>query len=465
MEQLLETVNTINSTLNDLAWGPAMLLLLAGTGAYLTIRTGWIQAIRFRYILRKTVGSLFQGGGKRKQRGRNLTAFQAVSTALASTVGTGSIAGVTGALFVGGPGAVFWMWVGAFFGMCTKYAEIVLAVKYRQVDAQGHHYGGPMYYIAHGLGLRWLAAVFALLAGIASFGIGNIAQSVEIAGALNSLFGLSPTISGILLAGAVGVVILGGVHRIGWIASCLVPFMAVFYLLAGLAMMVLHISELPAAFSAIFRGAFGLDAIGGGLFGCATMQAMRSGFARGVFSNEAGLGSAPIAHAAAETKDPVEQGFWGVFEVFVDTMVICTITAMAVILSGVLDTPGGVDALGGNGAATAAAFNALLPGRWGGVVLQVSLLFFAFSSILGWDYYGECCWRYLSGDRKVFLLLYRVFFLLVCMVGAAGNGRLMWSISDTLNGLMALPNLIALLLLSGTVIRLTRAYFQNPLHR
>ena len=464
MERTLEIVEQVNAAVNNVVWGPVMLVLLVGTGVYLTSKTGCIQATRFGYILRKTVGSLLRRTGK-GGGGKNLTAFQAVSTALASTVGTGNIAGVTGAIFAGGPGAVFWMWVAAFFGMFTKFSEIVLAVKYRQVDEEGIHHGGPMYYMEKGLGMKWLAVLFALAAGFASFGIGNIAQGAEIAGALKSLFGWSGLASGLVLAAVVAVVILGGARRIGQFASCIVPFMAIFYVLAGIAIIALRITQVPAAFAAIFRGAFNFEAVGGGAFGCGILTAMRNGFARGVFSNAAGLGSAPMAHAAAETKDPVEQGMWGVFEVFVDTIVICTITAMAVLLSGVLDAPGGVEALGGNGAAAAAAFNAILPGKLGGIVLQSSLLLFALTTVLGWSYYGECCWGYLTGNNRAALLLYKLAFLCVCVLGATGSGQLMWSISDTLNGMMAIPNLIALLLLSGTVIRMTRDYFRNPLHR
>ena len=460
---MLETITNVNKLVNGFVWGPVMLALLVGTGIFLTCRTGWVQVRWFGYIMKNTVGSLFRK--QEKDHGNNLSPFQAVTTALAGTVGTGNIAGVTGAIFAGGPGAVFWMWVAAFFGMFTKFSEIVLAVKYRQVDQDGTHHGGPMYYIEKGLGMKWLAVLFAFIAGIASFGIGNIAQGVEIAGSLKSLFGWSGLTSGIILAAVVAVVILGGVKRIGQIASYIVPFMAIFYVLAGIAIIALRITDVPAAFAAIFQGAFSLEAVGGGIFGYAIMVAMRNGFARGVFSNEAGLGSAPMAHAAAETKDPVEQGMWGVFEVFVDTIVICTITAMAVLLSGVLNTPGGIDTLGGNGAAAAAAFNVILPGELGGIVLQISLLFFALTTVLGWSYYGECCWGYLTGNNKVVLFLYKVVFILVCVVGATGSGQLMWDISDTLNGMMAIPNLIALLLLSGTTIRITREYFRNPLHR
>ena len=465
MAGITEWIAKVNGAVNGVVWGPAVLLLLAGTGVYLTVRTGWVQAVRFGYILRKTLGSLFRVRGKRAGDAKNLTAFQAVSTALASTVGTGNIAGVTGAIFAGGPGAVFWMWVAAFFGMITKFTEIVLAVQYRQVDREGRYRGGPMYYMEKGLGMRWLAALFAVTAGLASFGIGNIAQGAEVAGSLKSLFGWSGRTSGLVLAAVVAVVILGGVKRIGRIAACMVPFMAAFYVAAGLAVIALRIADVPSALLSIFRGAFQLDAVGGGMFGCGMMAAVRSGFARGVFSNEAGLGSAPMAHAAAETKEPVEQGMWGIIEVFVDTILICTITAMAVILSGVLDTPGGAEALGGNGAAAAAAFNAILPGELGGTVLQISMLFFALATILGWSYYGECCWGYLTGNSPRARFLYKAAFILICAAGAAGSGQLMWSISDTLNGMMAIPNLIALLLLSGTAVRITRAYFQNPLHR
>ena len=467
MEQFLEQVAKINGVVNDFAWGPVMLLLLVGTGIYLTVRTRCIQVTKFGYIMKNTVGTLFRK--RDKDHGSNLSPFQAVTTALAGTVGTGNIAGVTGAIFVGGPGAVFWMWVSAFFGMCTKYAEIALAMKYRVTDEHGVHRGGPMYYIENGLGKswKWLACIFAALGGLASFGIGNIAQSTEISGAVVGLMGVTDpqrasTISlvvGIVLAVVVAIVILGGVQRIGQVTSYLVPFMSIFYVVAGVILVALRITDVPAAFAAIFQGAFSLKSVGGGIFGYAMMVAMRQGVARGVFSNEAGLGSAPIAHAASSTEEPAEQAMWGVFEVFVDTIVICTITSMAVLLSGLKL---GSDALAGyasKGAAAAAAFNTVLPGTVGGLVIQISLLFFALSTIISWSYYGERCWGYLTGNNKTVSLVYKVLFILVCIVGAVGSGTLMWNISDTLNGLMALPNLIALLLLSGTVTKITKDYF------
>ena len=417
-EFCLELILQINSFINGIVWGPIMLFLLVGTGVYLTVRCGCLQARKFGFMLRSTLGSLFRKTDK-ASGGQNLTPFQAVSTALAGTVGTGNIAGVTGAIFAGGPGAVFWMWVSAFFGMMTKYAEIVLAVKYRQVDGDGTHFGGPMYYIEKGTGQKWLAVLFALLGGVACFGIGNIAQSTEIAGAMQSLVGLPPLYTGILL----------------------------------------RITDVPAVLASIFTEAFSFRAVGGGVFGYAILVAMRQGFARGVFSNEAGLGSAPMAHAASNTKEPVEQGLWGIFEVFVDTIIICTLTSMAVLLSGVLEND--VNSYGSNGAAAAAAFNAILPGTIGGTVLQISLLFFALSTILGWSYYGERCWGYLTHNSKTANLIFKVAFVLVCVVGAVGSGSLMWDISDTLNGMMAIPNLIGLLLLSGTVVQLTRTYFKD----
>ena len=417
---MIEIITKINSAVNNFVWGPVMLLLLVGTGVYLTARTGCIQAAKFGYIMRNTVGSLFRRREKRDKDAKNLTPFQAVTTALAGTVGTGNIAGVTGAIFAGGPGAVFWMWFAAFFGMFTKFAEIVLALKYRQVDENGVHYGGPMYYIEKGLGMKWLAVLFSLVAGFACFGIGNISQSSEIAGAMEGLFGMSGLTTGVLLAVVVGIVVLGGVQRIGRVTSYMVPFMAIFYIGAGLAVILLRIDQVPAALASIFTSAFSFEAVGGGVFGYAIMVAMRQGFARGVFSNEAGLGSAPMAHAASETQEPVEQGMWGVFEVFIDTIVICTLT-----------------------------------------IIQISLLFFALSTILGWSYYGERCWAYLSNNNKAVVWVFKVVFVLVCIVGATGNGTLMWDISDTLNGMMAIPNLIGLLLLSNVIIRSTNDYFKK----
>ena len=462
MENFVAKIAEINGIVNGFAWGPLMLLLLVGTGIYLTIRVHWLQVTHFGRILKNTVGTLFrkQDG---KDHGANISPFQAVTTALAGTVGTGNIAGVTGAIFTGGAGAVFWMWVAAFFGMITKYAEIVLSMKFRVKDEKGAYHGGPMYYIENGIGKgwKWLAVIFCLLGGLASFGIGNIAQSSEISGALLDLFRLPPVVSGLIIAFVVALVTLGGIKRIGKVTSLLVPFMSVFYIVAGLAVILLRIYEVPMVLLRIITGAFSFKSIGGGLFGYTIMMAMRQGFARGVFSNEAGLGSAPIAHAASSTEEPCEQAIWGVFEVFIDTIVICSITAFAVLLSGVLDVEGGLGAYASKGAAAAAAFNTILPGTLGGKIIELSLLFFALSTILSWAYYGENCWGYLTKNNTTVVLVYKIIFSLVCIVGAIGSGTLMWDIADTLNGLMAIPNLLALLILSGLVAKMTKEYFAD----
>lgn len=458
---MVDIITQVNSTLNSFVWGPVVLALLMGTGVFLTIRTRCIQVRRFGYIMKNTVGSLFKKSDE--EHGNNLSPFQAVATALAGTVGTGNIAGVTGAIFVGGPGAAFWMWVSAFFGMCTKYSEIALAVKYRVVDKNGVHKGGPMYYIENGIGknFKWLAVIFSFLGGFASFGIGNISQSNEIAGAMTDLFEVAPLVTGLVLALIVGIVIIGGVKRIGQVCSYLVPFMSIFYILVGIAVLVLKLSEIPAALATILRSAFSLEAVGGGVFGYAIMLAIRQGVARGVFSNEAGMGSAPMAHAASSTVEPAKQAMWGVFEVFIDTIVICSITALTVVLSGI---ELGEEALSGyvsNGAAAAAAFNAILPGTLGGTFVHIGLLLFALSTLLSWSYYGETCFGYLSNDNKIVILIYKIIFVLVCIVGATGSGTLMWNISDTLNGMMAIPNLVALIILSAVVSEITKNYFDK----
>ena len=452
MESLIPVLNAIDTFM----WGPPLITLLVGTGIYLTVRLHLLQVFRLPMALRLIFSAKNDGHG-------DVSSFKALCVALAATVGTGNIVGVATAVKVGGPGAIFWMWVAAFFGMVTKYAEIVLAMKYRIKDENGVYHGGPMYYIENGIGKgwKWLAVIFCLLGGLASFGIGNIAQSSEISGALSDLFHLSPLVSGILIAVVVALVTLGGIKRIGKVTALLVPFMSVFYIVAGIVIILMRITHIPAAFAQIFAGAFSFKSVGGGLFGYTIMMAMKQGFARGVFSNEAGLGSAPIAHAASSTEEPCEQAIWGVFEVFIDTIVICSITAFAVLLSGVLDVEGGLSAFTSKGAAAAAAFNSILPGTLGGKIIELSLLFFALSTILSWAYYGENCWGYLTNNNKVVVLLYKVIFALVCIVGAVGSGTLMWDIADTLNGLMAIPNLIALLLLSGVVAKLTREYFSK----
>lgn len=453
MDQFLE----INSAINDFVWGPIMLALLVGTGVYITFRTGFFQVRKFAFAMRNTIGKLF--GGKASQADdKNISAFQAVSTALASTVGTGNIVGVATAITLGGPGAVFWMWISAFFGMMTKYAEIVLAIKYRENNAWGQHVGGPMYYIKNGLNLPWLAALFAIFAFLASFGIGNMTQSNSIATSVEASFGISPTITGLVLVVAVAIVILGGIKSIAKVTEKLVPFMAVLYISLSLIILIANFGNLPDAFRLIFANAFGPSEALGGVAGYTVAMAVRYGVARGVFSNEAGLGSAPMAHAASSTKEPVEQGLWGIFEVFVDTIIICSMTALVILSTGVWNS-------GAEGAAlTIAAFNHGLPGNFGGIGLTIGLALFAFSTILGWSYYGEKSLEYLfrkTSLTKYAIMVYRVIFVAAVFAGSVGGLKLIWDIADTLNGLMAIPNLIGVLLLSGVVIKETRSYLQR----
>ncbi|MDR0497874.1 MAG: sodium:alanine symporter family protein [Treponema sp.] len=491
----MEWLANINDAINGLVWGPPALILIVGTGIFITFGVKFIQVGKFGHMWGSTIMTLFKKGKDataKESDGINVTPFQAVCTALASTVGVGNIAGVAGAIAIGGPGAIFWMWVSAFFGMATKYSEIVLALKYRQVEKDGAYHGGPMYYIEQGIGGKgqeWkgfakvLAVVFAIFGGLACFGIGNATQAGEISVAVNNLTGSnfdSSLITGIILALIVGAVIIGGIKRIGTVTSYLVPFMSIFYIICGSIIILMNITQVPAALLYIVQQAFSLRAVGSGVFGYAIMVAMRRGIARGVFSNEAGLGSAPIAHAASSTKDPVKQGLWGIFEVFVDTIIICTITGLVVVLSlrvsgqfadgayvGKL-VNGEIVKLSG-GALTASAFGDIFTG--GDYIVRLALLLFALSTILGWSYYGERCWGYLSNNNKAVNLCFRIVFVALAFVGAVSSSshvltdtsalELAWDIADTLNGLMAIPNLIGLIVLSGVTFSLTKKYFQT----
>ncbi len=447
----METISNINSVINSFVWGPYMLVLLVGTGVFITFATGFFQISRIKLWCSKTFGSL----RKKNTAGKNITPFQAVSAALASTVGTGNIAGVATAIVAGGPGAVFWMWVSAFFGMMTKYSEVLLAVHFREKDKNGIHYGGPMYYIEKGVKAKWLAVAFAFFGAFASFGIGNMTQSNSIAGALQS-FSIPPIVTGIVFAVLSALVIIGGIKRIATVTEKLVPFMAVLYFFGAVVLLIMNASAIPEAFSVIFASAFNIKSVGGGVMGYGIAQAMRYGVARGVFSNEAGLGSAPIAHAASESKNPAEQGLWGIFEVFVDTIIICTLTALIVLTSGLYQS----GELSG-AALTAGAFE-LGFGSAGNIFLSVSLICFAFSTIIGWSYYGERCLGYLSKNNKIVTQVYRLLFIISIVVGATLELTLVWNIADTLNGLMAIPNLVALLILSGTIIAITKKYLKDP---
>lgn len=457
MQDFLEGFLDANKAVNGFVWGPVMLVVLVGTGVYLSVRTGFFQVRRFGFAMRNTIGRVLTRRS-RQADSENISGFQAVSTALASTVGTGNVVGVATAISLGGPGAVFWMWISAFFGMMTKYGEIVLALKYREVNAEGRYVGGPMYYIANGLKQPWLAYLFAIFATLATFGIGNMTQANSIAGAVESSFGVERLITGIVLVVLTAVVILGGIKSIARVTEKLVPFMAVFFIAMSIVLLVLNASELIPSLVLIVEAAFNPSSALGGAAGYTIANAIRMGIARGVFSNEAGLGSAPIAHAAANTREPVEQGLWGIFEVFVDTIVICTMTALVIVTTGVWRSEHEGPAL------TIAAFNHGLPGTAGGMALTVGLAMFAYSTILGWSYYGEKSLEFLfrrTSQVKTAIWIYRVVFVAAVLAGSVGSLKVVWDIADTLNGLMAIPNLIGVLLLSGVVIRETKSYLQR----
>jgi len=438
----------INSVVNNFVWGPPILVLIVGVGLFLSVKTGFFSITKLGYTLKNTLLKMFS----KEQRGEGeVTAFQAVATALAATVGTGNVAGVATAIALGGPGAIFWMWLAAILGMTTKFAEVVLAVNFREKTEDGRFVGGPMYYIENGLGKswKWLAVLFAFFGTLASFGIGNMTQANSVALAVEGSFKIPPLATGIVLAVLTGLVIVGGIKRIGAITEKLVPFMAAIYILGGLFILLSNVGAIPGAFAIIFKEAFTGTAAVGGFAGATMARAIRYGIARGVFTNEAGLGSAPIAHAAATTDHPVRQGLWGIFEVFADTIVICSITALAIITTGAWET-------GESGAVlTTLAFNTAIPG--GGIIVTVGLVLFAYSTILGWAYYGERCLEYLAGTKPI--LAYRLIWVVFIVIGAVGGLEFIWSLADTLNGLMAIPNLIGVLFLSGTVFKLTKEFF------
>jgi AGCS family alanine or glycine:cation symporter len=447
--EIMEFFMELNSKINSLVWGPPMLVLIVGTGIYLTTRTNFMSITKIGYVLKNTLFKMFD---KSTVGEGEITPFQAVATALAATIGTGNIAGVATAIALGGPGAVFWMWLSAIFGMATKYGEVVLAIQYREKTPDGRFVGGPMYYIEKGLGMKWLAMIFAFFGAVAAFGIGNMVQGNSVAAAMQASFNIPPFVSGVVIALAAAAVILGGLKRIAQVTEKLVPFMAAFYVIGAIIILATQAAKLPAAFGLIFSQAFTGTAAVGGFAGSTIMLAARYGVARGVFSNEAGLGSAPIAHAAATTDNPVKQGLWGIFEVFMDTIVVCSMTALSIIVTGVWQS-------GESGAAlTTSAFNEGLPGP-GGIIVAIGVLLFAFSTILSWAYYGERCAEYLLGSKVN--MIYRVLWIPFIVIGAVGGLVTMWDIADTLNGLMAIPNLIGLLGLSGIIVKLTKDYFSK----
>jgi len=447
----MEIIEKIIGDVNGLVWGPPMLVLILGVGLFLSL------GLKLMPIFKLGAGFRLMWNGRRASGAESdgdIPPFQALMTALSATVGTGNIAGVATAVFLGGPGALFWMWLTALVGMGTKYSEAVLAVRFREVDERGSYVGGPMYYIRNGLGKKWawLGVLFAVFAAIAGFGIGNTVQANSVADVMDATFGLPHWVTGVILMVLVGMVLIGGIRRIGQVASALVPLMAISYLIAGLIVLALNAAEIPAAFALIIKHAFSPIAAEGGFAGAAVWAAIRFGVARGVFSNEAGLGSAPIAHAAAQTRNPINQGMVAMLGTFIDTIIICTITGLVIITSGVWTS-------GESGAAlTSMAFSAALPGV-GDYVVAIALAIFAFTTILGWSFYGERSVEFLFGVRAI--VPYRVAWILAIPVGATVNLGMIWLVADTLNAMMALPNLIALLLLSPVVFRLTKEHFER----
>jgi AGCS family alanine or glycine:cation symporter len=444
----MEALTNVISAINGFVWGPPMLILILGTGLFLQFRLGLMP------ILRIPLGFAMVWKGRRPEAGAEgeISPYAALMTALAATVGTGNIAGVATAIAIGGPGALFWMWMTALVGMATKYAEVLLAVHYREVDEHGEHVGGPMFAIRNGLGRRWrwLGVAFALFGGLAGFGIGNMVQSNSIAGAIESSFGVAPWITGVVLTAFTGFVLLGGVKRIGAVAERLVPAMCLGYIGASLIVLALYADQIPAAFGLIFTHAFSPLAATGGFAGSTIMLAMRYGVARGIFSNEAGLGTAGIAQAAGQSRSAVESGLIGMMGTFIDTILVCTMTGLVLIVTGVWSS-------GVTGAAlTSNAFAAAFPG-FGQYFLTVALAVFAYTTILGWAYYGEKCWEYMVGASVE--TPYRVVWTGFVMLGAVMQLDFVWLVSDTLNAFMAFPNLVSLLLLSPVVVKLTDDHF------
>ena len=460
---MLQLIETINTAVNNFIWGVPAMICIFGVGLYLSLRTRFLQIRKFPYAIRTTIGRMFR---KKDASDGAITPFQAVCTALAATVGTGNIAGVAGAIAIGGPGAVFWMWISALLGMCTKFAEVTLAVFYREKNANGELVGGPMYYIKNGLGKKWhfLAYLFAAFGVLTVFGTGNATQVNTITTAINSALmnyhviseksvSLSNLIQGIIIAALVALILLGGVKRIAQVTEKLVPFMALFYIILALGVILLNINTIPSVFVSIFKGAFRPSAVTGGIVGSMIMS-VKKGVSRGIFSNEAGLGTGSIAHACADTRKPVKQGMFGIFEVFTDTIVICTLTALVILCSGTSIAYG--QAAGAE--LTISGFTATY-GNWVSLFTALAMCCFAFSTILGWGLYGARCIEFLFSEKitKYFMAAYS----LVAILGATANLGLMWSIAETFNGLMAIPNLIALFLLSGKVVELTKEYFAN----
>ena len=471
---MIESITRINSAINNVVWGWPALILLGFVGILMTCLTKFFQLSHIGHWMKNTIGAIFKDKhvtGHTKDR--TISQFQSLCTALAATVGTGNIVGVAGAIAVGGPGAVFWMWLIAFFGMMTNYSENVLGILFRRKDAQGEWHGGAMYYLRDGLGAKKgcktigavLAALFSFFCLLASFGIGNMSQVNSIVSNVHTAFGIPTIATGIFLLVAVGAVILGGLKRVASITEKLVPFMVILYLLGTLVIIFMHITTIPAIFVSIFKGAFSLKSATGGVVGAGIATAMKMGFKRGVFSNEAGLGSSVMVHSSSNVKEPVRQGMWGIFEVFADTIVVCTLTALTILSSGLVDLDTGMltaagEAVGSN-SLMSESFRMVF-GPVGAAFVATAILLFAYSTVLGWSHYGATACRFLLGDKAV--TPYRVLFCVIVLAGSVMKAQLAWDISDTFNGLMMLPNLVGVLVLSPMVAKCTKNYVDRILH-
>ena len=467
MEGFVDFITQVNGAVNNFVWGIPMLILLVGTGILMTIFTKFFQLSHIGHWWKNTIGGIFSDRHITKHTGKDdkaISQFQSLCTALAATIGTGNIVGVASALISGGPGAIFWMWIVAFFGMMTNYSENVLGIYYRRKNSKGEWCGGAMYYLKDGLGsykgCKQIGAVLAVLFSafclLASFGIGNMSQVNSIAANMEAAFSVPTFVTGIALVILAALVIVGGLKRIASVTEKLVPFMAIVYIIGALVIFFANISQVGAVFSAIFKGAFGLRAVGGGIVGSGVKMALTWGMKRGVFSNEAGLGSSVMVHSNSNVKEPVRQGMWGIFEVFADTIVVCTLTAFAVLSSGLVDLETGAVLSESAGSALVGEAFATIFGSFGPMFIALAILLFAFSTVLGWSHYGSKAWEYLFGTKST--MVYKIVFVAIIFVGATMNLSLAWDLSDTFNGLMAMPNLIGVLCLSPLVIKITKNY-------
>lgn len=464
---MVKLIENINNQINGFVWGVPMLVLLVGTGILMTLMTKVFQITHIGYWMKHTLGSIFTDKHITKHTERDdqsISQFQSLCTALAATIGTGNIVGVATALISGGPGSIFWMWIVAFFGMMTNYSENVLGIYYRRKNEKGEWSGGAMYYLRDGLGSKpgmkqvgaALAVLFSVFCLLASFGIGNMSQINSIAGNMNAAFQIPKGVTGIVLMILAGLVILGGIKRIASVTEKLVPFMAIIYIVGALVICILHIDQFGAVFGAIFKGAFAMKAVGGGIVGSGVKLAVTWGMKRGVFSNEAGLGSSVMVHSSSNVKEPVRQGMWGIFEVFADTIVVCTLTAFSVLSSGLVDLQTGAVLSSSEDSALVGEAFATVFGSAGPAFIAIAILLFAFSTVLGWSHYGSKAFEYLFGSKVT--NIYRVIFIVFIWCGATMKLSLAWDLSDTFNGLMAIPNLIGVLTLSPIVMKITQNY-------